>query len=225
MLLHFDNNYTDVNGISPSQQTGTSFAAGRFNSSVFIGSGGILSYPSAGSISQTEGTIELWVRPDWNGDASSMLNHYFFDFRPEWHAMPYDQNTFRIGYFGTSNETLGFRIADMYGTYFTIYSMINNWNAGQWHHIAATWKNVNSNQPNAETHFYLDGKDVGSIRNVSIPLNETANNIFIGSVRGSDRFADASIDDLRISSRLRTSDEIATDYFGDIVRVRVSVYE
>lgn len=232
LLLHFDNSYNGENGEVPAGTPTTSFRDGVFNQAVSIGSGsinGTLSYPSPENINQTQGTIEMWVRPNWNGDESIAGNYYFFDFRPEWYIWTAHAtwNTYRIGQLGTPpyNEPLGFRIADQYSTLWTIYSSLSSWNAGDWHCLAATWKNIDTGSANGEMHFYVDGVEVGApITNTNIQLNETPNSFYIGSVLGNDRFADAIIDEVRISDIPRTYKDLSKNCLGEVVRIRVSVF-
>jgi len=223
LLLHFDNSYDGYSGETPVQQSGTSFTGGRFDEAVLVENNDVLSY-SGSEIQQMQGTVEMWVRPEWNGNDDSTTNNYFFDFRPGWYPSPPDFNAIRIGQNGVAHELFAFKIADKNNVSYAINASINNWNAGQWHYIAATWKNVNSGYPNAEMHFYIDGKEVGNpVTNSLITLNETPNSIYIGSVRGVMNFANAAIDEVRISNISRSEEEIFKNYFGDIVRIRTTV--
>jgi hypothetical protein len=54
------------------------------------------------------------------------------------------------------------------------------WNDGNWHHLAATFQNANSGQPNAHAVIYIDGKPRGSMSNYEHRLTWNLDNLTLG---------------------------------------------
>src|SRR5579863_2291258 len=75
-LYHFDNSLDSTSGIAPAESTGTSFVAGKFGSAVSLAAGGSLTYPAAGHLSLGDGTVEMWVAPEYNGTNSVYSSTY-----------------------------------------------------------------------------------------------------------------------------------------------------
>ena len=53
------------------------FAPGKSDAGAVIKTGNTLTYPTAGNINPDKGTIDLWVKPLWNGNDG--ITHYLFD--------------------------------------------------------------------------------------------------------------------------------------------------
>jgi len=52
---------------------------------------------------------------------------------------------------------------------------------GEWHHLAITWKNFDTDQPNAEAVLYVDGKRIGRLhdRDIAMRWNISKTGIYI----------------------------------------------
>lgn len=137
-----------------------------------------------------EGTIEMWVRPTWNGDETTDT-HFFF------HAM-------RDGQFYRSNISLRIQEHDgvnkLVGRIWTddnytgryVRSDISDWNAGDWHHIAMVWDGLENAEARYEGSLYIDGQRVDhSLESESSTwdwdhLTNAMNHLAIGSKLQSD---------------------------------------
>lgn len=94
---------------------------------------GFIRYPAVRNLDPQRGTIEFWVRLNWDcTEATSRLKRVFFDTgtsssrnRIFIHFFDY---TFRFGIFDSAG---GFHFVDS--------SSFPDWKAGQWHHVACGW--------------------------------------------------------------------------------------
>lgn len=68
-LFHFDNALQSTSGVAPGKATGVSFVSGKFGAALSLAPNGVLTYPAAGNISVTDGTIEMWVGMSADGSA------------------------------------------------------------------------------------------------------------------------------------------------------------
>jgi hypothetical protein len=147
---------------------------------VSIDSGDTLTYPTAGNLNRTQGAIEFWLRPDWPGD--DLQSYTFFEAGEQWF------NRLRIMKDGANN--LRFMLWDSTTEYGVAYN-VGHWQAGEWHHVAATWQGSN-------IALYVDGVQVASDGNAH-PPDMLAAEIHVGSAAWEGQWANAVIDELRIS--------------------------
>lgn len=68
LLLHFNNNTNGAAGETPNTSQNISYQAGVHQEGVALNSGNNLSFAAANNISSTEGTLEFWLQPFWNGN-------------------------------------------------------------------------------------------------------------------------------------------------------------
>ena len=192
LLLHFDGEYEGTQG-EPGTSSGTAFAAGRYGQAVAIDDSDTLTYPAAGNLVRTQGAVEFWLRPDWEGD--DHLSHTFFELGDEWF------NRLRIMKDGA--DYLRFMVWDSDREYDVGYN-VAHWHAGEWHHVAATWQGT-------ETALFVDGLQRISRDDANPPdaLDET---IYIGSASYGGQQADAVLDELRISDVPRVGQGGSTPY-------------
>ena len=181
LLLHFDGNYTGTQG-EVGTPVGTTFVPGRYDQAVWVGDSERIEYAVDGNLDAQQGSIEFWVKPEWNGDDEE--SYIFVEVGEEWF------NRLRIMKDGANN--LRFMVWDSATEYGVAYN-VNHWRAGDWHHIAATW---GSNQ----IALYEDGKLVGSSpAYLPDPDYLKDKKIYIGHLE-SYQPPMAVIDELRISS-------------------------
>jgi hypothetical protein len=154
-LFHYDNSPASTSGIAPSQSTGASFVPGRFGSAVTAAPGGILSYPQAGNVSFADGTVEMWVAPQYDGDnavyavtpgtpQAQVLFHSFWGGIGGELILAIGTNDGGVPYFyvGAAGVYAGYQQA----------SGIAGWKAGEWHHLAFTYSTANG-----RLRIYVDG--------------------------------------------------------------------
>jgi uncharacterized protein (TIGR03437 family) len=195
LVLRFNNTLIGENGASPTQATGTSFQPGVSNQGVLLPSPNQLFYASAGHINATEGTFECWLKPTWNGNDGQA--HFILQYGTAGGIL--------IGKDGANNlriilNRFGAQPGGEVGAAFNISS----WVANQWHHVAFTWSSTAK-----QLAVYVDGtlRQQTSF-NISLPaINSTT--FQIGG-DGAGSYLQAVVDNLRISSRARTAQEIAS---------------
>lgn len=183
LLLHFDGSFTGAQG-ELGTPSGVTFTEGRFDQGIQVEYGDRLSYATAGNLERDAGTVEFWLKPDWNG--SDEQSYTFFEAGYEWF------NRMRIMKDGANN--LRFMVWDADTEYGVAYN-VGDWLAGEWHHVAATWQAD-------EIALYVDGAQVGWTDGVTMPL-VLADELFVGSAALDPQFAQGVIDEFRISRAVR----------------------
>ena len=162
------------------------------------------------------GTLEFWCRPSW--DANDGAEHVFFHGAAYGHRL----QSFLRKLGAEGNNELAFTVADAGCTERTVQAPARLC-ADQWHHIAATW-----DFSRAHLQLFVDGKCLaaegpgadawrsstvhgdGSMPGIGISEEDSRSmpmQAFIGGDRHCDeaegRAADAVLDELRISDRVR----------------------
>jgi hypothetical protein len=192
LLLHFDNNVDGAGGELGSAN-GVSFSDGKYAQAVMVDSSDTLNYDSAGNLNRTQGAIEFWIRPHWNGDDNQ--NYTFFEVGNEWF------NRMRIVKDGANN--LRFMLWDS-TTEYSIHHNVANWQAGEWHHVAATWIGTGIT-------LYVDRNQVAN-SNTANPPDVLASTMYVGSTLWLDEQANADIDEFRISDIPRVANSDTCSY-------------
>jgi Concanavalin A-like lectin/glucanases superfamily/Glycoside hydrolase 123 N-terminal domain len=169
-------------------------AGGKFGEGLITGAHDdalSLSYDAKGNIDPGVGTIELWVKPNWDGDEISELRHYLF----EAHGDKWNQNTIFLMAF---QGQLIFTLYDDTAGAHTLSADITQWKKGEWHHIAATWDSIEKNML-----LYVDGKVQDGFDDKFFSL-KTPHVLTFGYFSQRNHWADAVIDEVRISNIVRT---------------------
>jgi hypothetical protein len=183
LLLHFDGSFDGAQG-ETGTPSGVEFAAGRFDQGIHVEYGDRLSYPTLGNLDMAEGTVEFWLKPDWDGDDEQ--SYTFFEMGYEWF------NRMRIMKDGANN--LRIMVWDDDTEYGVAYN-VGYWKAGEWHHIAATWQGDS-------IALYADSVQVGTSEGVSMP-SAMVDKLYVGSAALDPQYAQGVIDEFRISSVAR----------------------
>jgi DNA-binding beta-propeller fold protein YncE len=191
LLLHLDGTVTGAQG-EPGTAHGTSFAASRYGQGVLVDDSDTLTYVAAGNIDASQGAVEFWLRPDWDGDDGG--NHTLF-------------------WWGEGSEYLHLRKDGISNLVFDRFYAdgscgaphhVADWRAGEWHHLAFTWQGT-------EMRLYEDGQEVARTACGGI-ARPTAGIFYVGSGMGGELAADALIDELRISDMPRLGNSLACGY-------------
>src|SRR6266498_711174 len=74
-LLHFNGDLNSSAGEPPVQASDVTFDDGIADEGARLTRGSVLDYSSENKIDLSQGTIELWVKPEWNSDDN--LDHVF----------------------------------------------------------------------------------------------------------------------------------------------------
>lgn len=204
LLLHLDGSLAGAAGETPLSSGGTSFVPGVIGQAVHTDGGGALAYPAPGNILPGSGTVEFWIKPDWNGSPNP--GHTFLQV-----GNAFD-NGMILSIDGASNLRF-IRWGDDPATPQVESSVergvgfgAGDWVAGKWHHFAATWDG-----PSHRMTLYMDGRAVASADN-DVTIGAFSNStLTIGSGAGGASPGLAAFDELRISDRTRTAGEILED--------------
>lgn len=188
LLLHLDGSYPGEQGESGTPN-GTTFEAGRYGQGVLVDDTDTLTYTAEGNITSSQGAVEFWVQPTWDGDDGG--NHTLFWWEGD------GDNIFHLRKDGISNL-----VFDRFypGGGCGAPHNVADWQAGEWHHLAITWEGP-------EMALYEDGFEVA--RTVcGGTANPAAYSFYVGSGFNGEFAIDAVIDELRISDVPRLGDSL-----------------
>ena len=118
---------------------------GRTGKALLARTGATCAYPTPGILFQDSGTLDLWVRPDW--DAADGRRHFI---------LADDARAVRI--FKHTDGDLYFQ-ADIFEPKRTVLVARGpaHWQAGEWHHVQVAWEGFASAQTAAVVAVYVDG--------------------------------------------------------------------
>lgn len=198
LLLHFEDSLTGAQGQMPTQAVGVSYTAGVIGRAAVFGDDTSAPYNSAGNINPTVGTLEFWIKPQWNGNDG--LTYTFLQFG--------DGGGMLFAKDGANNLRSIFNRFSINGqSEKGVAVNIGNWQAGQWHHVAYTWSNAAK-----MLELYVDGSRVAQDQFTgTLPVVDNAYPLQIGAAGGGN-FDDTTLDELKISNVVRSASEIARDY-------------
>jgi hypothetical protein len=135
---------------------------GKFGKAALLSDGARLTYPLAGNVRLEEGTIEMWIRPEWSSPAQREADvdyhyHYLIDTRDR----EYDYG-FQIYLYDSGKQGSGKSLHAGWGAKDAGdgLSAPCGWQAGQWHHVAFSWRQMGEGA--ADAWLYVDGKLVAS---------------------------------------------------------------
>jgi hypothetical protein len=206
LLLHLDGSYDGAEG-EPGTPYGTTFVAGHYGPGVLVDDNDTLSYTATGNITSTQGAVEFWLRPNWNGDDGG--NHTLF-----WWGE--GSEFFHLRKDGISNL-----VFDRFFEGGSCGAPVNvsDWNAGEWHHLAFTWDGT-------YMVLYVDGQSVAQTMCEGV-AKPTASIFYIGSGIGGDLSVDGIIDEFRISDmpRFGNSDTSGLILVADSGNHRIQAFD
>lgn len=199
LRLSFDAGVAADDGAEPLTNTGVRLTPGRTGQAAEFPEGAVLTYPAAPHFDPNQGTLSLWVRPDW--DSVNAFGDRFF-----WGITNPD---------GGGRIVLGFLGGDGPGAvYFGGDGAIEglaakvDWRAGQWHHLMVCW-----DQAAQCRALYVDGQLRHRLYGAGgLPQKPEA--FYVGSLPCVTRWmgvqdgheADAAIDDLTLSATVDAPD-------------------
>ncbi|MFN7928978.1 MAG: BACON domain-containing carbohydrate-binding protein [Blastocatellia bacterium] len=197
--LRFENgSLNGAQGETPTQSSGITAQAGINGQGLYMDRGNRLTYPSELNINSTEGTIELWMKPSWNGNDGQ--NHAILRYGLSGSYM-------FLGKEGNNLRLALNRASDNGSLELDVFTNIQNWQADQWHHVAAVWSNAGQ-----FLRLYVDGM-LASERSISATL-PTISSVLNPTLQiGGDSVRSpllATIDNVLISDGVRSAQEIAT---------------
>ena len=207
LLLHFNGNLTGEQGETPLTAINITYQPGIFGQGAYLGINNLLEYSSAANIDEQTGTIECWIKPTWNAN---------------------DSQDHRLLKYGNSGGMLfGKDAGNWWTNIFNLYGGSgdpemsanayagNFWAAGEWHHIAVSWEMT-------DLKFYLDGELLAHT-SPAYPLPAISETIFQIGGHGNTHFAEAVVDELRISNVVRSASEITASYTSGLTITGLSI--
>ncbi len=201
LTLSFEGNCVGDDGETPGLTLGITYGAGVLGQCGMFASNSNLAFTTGGNIASGEGTLEFWVKPAWNGNDGQ--SHAFLGWGTGGGMLFAKDGAGNVrGIF----SRFGVNGIPEMGVAFNV----NDWQAGQWHHLAYTWSNASQ-----ALALYVDGteRDQRSIAN-NLPAI-TDSGFSIGHEAYGNRLV-GSLDELRIYPFARTPEQILADFTGDI---------
>ncbi len=205
LLLGFNGVLTGAAGEVPTVASGLGFEPGLLGQATFVNSNGRLLYARSGNVSAPEGTVEFWIRPSWNGNLNQ--GHTLFVVGQRFNnglILTIDgANNLRFIQWGDDPSTPAVEVAVERGAGYGT----SDWVAGQWYHVAGTWRGATRN-----VSLYVNGRLVDEANNgVNFPgFSTTA--LAIGAELDGSQGSRAALDEFRLSNRARTASEILESY-------------
>jgi hypothetical protein len=177
-------------------------------------------YPARGNINFRQGTVEFWLKPNWNGDDNGY--HYFFagniDDAKNVNSIHVSKKYYFDGVIlgqidskaatGGPEKDRAINEASVPGMGAFYPSSVADWRKGQWHHLAFTW-----DDQKPALKLYIDGILRATNSNktqleASFP-SAFMSYINIGSSIDHIVFAEAVIDELKVWDHPLTDMQIA----------------
>ncbi len=198
LLLHCNGNLFGARGEKPAQAQGVAFEKGIFGNGAYFAPGNQVYFPSAGNINSTEGTLEFWIKPRWNGNDGEGYVVLRFGVGGGMYFAKDGANNWRsiFNRFGVGSPEVG------------VAFNVSAWQAGQWHHAAFTWKSD-------LLKLYVDGLLLNEYQ-VPVPLNFVNESTFQLGADFSSYYLDAVIDELGISDIARSTEEIQDSFLAGL---------
>lgn len=197
LLLHFNDNLNGAQGETPTQAQGVAYEAGIFGNGAYFGAGNQVYFASAGNLNSTEGSLEFWIKPRWNGNDGQ--NHVVLRYGNEGGVLFFKDggNYWRsiFNRYGFYNPEIG-----------TGLYVGTEWQANQWHHCAFTWNSTVLN-------LYVDGV-LRAVRATDWALNVLTETTFQLGAEFNYYNLEAVIDELRISDIERSAQEIQASFLA-----------
>lgn len=194
LLLPLDGSLLSSDGEAPLESQGLAFAAGRFGQAVTFSpaAGSALAYATANNLTAGEGSLDLWVKLAYDLDdpAYDSYPRLFSYVATENSQLYVEVNQDRV--ILTSYDGSGY-----HGT----WPPPPGWQAGEWHHLAATWSASADRMA-----VYYDCVLAGEGEYPGLPGSAGRFNLGSGDGWG---VISASLDDVRLSRRALSAAQVA----------------
>jgi len=181
------------------------FVPGRKKEALFLApEHAPVAFVQAGNLDKRRGSIEFWLRPDWDGVDGK-------DRALVWEPGP-EKPGGQVIWLWKYGRTIRFDMRDPGDHYLT--ASIAAWKRGQWHHVLATWDCT------VGTRLYLDGRKVAARDFMWTPRPHAR--FLLGCRDRGDRPAEAAIDEFRIYATALSEEEAAQAFAGTLPRRRAA---
>ncbi len=197
LVLHFEGTLNGEGGETATQSSNVLFQPGGVTGQgVVIDRNSRLTYTSDGNINAMEGTIELWMKPSWNGNDTQSRT-----------ILKYGTNSgLLLSKEGTNLRLVLNRANENGSLELDVVSSTKTWQANQWHHIAASWS-----QTGQFLRLYVDGTLISerSLATILPTIDNTVNPTLQLGGDGVRNPLVATIDEVTISDAPRSPLDIA----------------
>ncbi len=184
---------------------GLAAAEGVIGRGITISAASRLHFPCAGNLDAAQGTIEFWLKPGFAGDdrKGHTLLRAGASFDRGLLLARDGAGNLRFILWGDDRATPAAEKNVERG----LGTSTTNWPAGQWTHLAFTW-----NGATGLMELYVNGRAVESNQN-GVQLKEFSTRHFsVGAEAEGGEVTPGIFDELRISARVRSAEEIAASY-------------
>lgn len=149
----------------------------------------LVAYPLNNQVTAASGTVEMWVRPEWDGKQKT--ERVFFEISPAGGVNFLAKKT-QVGF---SNQ-LEFGFFEGKDSLKTVSANIGNWQTNEWHHLAFVWDNTKDK--NSFLKIFVDGtlKDT-NFGSWKFPIGTT---FYLGSRSDGTQKLIGAVDELKISN-------------------------
>jgi hypothetical protein len=201
LLCHFNDTYTCEDG-EEGANTSTDFVAGKFAEGFSIDDWDSLIYPTTNNILYNQGTIEFWVKLDF--DPAGTYYTWFFS------TEEYGQNKMHVR---TEYQYLFLDFYGNTGDLVSAYGDITPWNDNKWHHVAGIWDLDNLVGSGYEVDLFMDGTNESIYYNGNFySYGQFGDFMYVGSDSSLSNQAPGIYDEFRITNRDLTAQEINESY-------------
>ena len=195
LLLHFNGNVNGAQGEKPIIQKGLSYGPGKFGSCLQISNSNFnLTYTRPQNIKSTSGTIEFWAKGGRSDTVQTIIGLNV-------------TGGMRIDLGNWSGLFMNIGGTNQPEVSVTAYGVYRN---DAWNHYAFTWGNK-------EYRMYMNGKLLAKTESNILLPNIGSSYFSIGQdIHNNYLFKNGSIEELRISDKVRTDTELLTSYLKGI---------
>lgn len=210
-FVSFDGSFLSAQGDLPlgvQPPTGVTLIPGLNSNAAAFAVNNLLQYTNRPSIFSTNGTLDFWMRPHWDGSSTS--GREYFDYRDANSGMRFLRDGATTMRLITYTFLGGYRES---GT----GAGTPQWKAGEWHHIAFTWATN-------RLQFYTDGRLISENTVDPFVPRVTGTLIRLGSAGGGN-WLDSDMDEVHVSSSVRSRDEIQDRIGGSLTNIALCCLE
>lgn len=191
LLFHFNNSLESRDGLVPEQAEGVTFEPGllgeglRIHKSADMSAGDRLRYAIPPGFDPREGSVELWIQPQWIGTDFYVMQVFHL------HEIVLQINTpgILVAFLARPDNEIG-------------YLNVQNWKNTDWHHVVITWK-IPGRQK-----MYVDGVPIMDNPATEVDLLPYPVEFLDFGSRLPNENANVIVDEFRLSDIERTPEEV-----------------
>jgi hypothetical protein len=201
LQLHLDGSASDSSGEMPVVAENLRYESGRWGSALALDSDGELRFARGGNLDLSEGTIEMWVaaRSDGDDPVYASRGHVLLHYRA-----PNGDSVVVAQAGDTGVIYAGGTVGGQWQSAYSQRASTRSWRAGEWHHVAYTYSVAGNFM-----RFYLDGVLMADSNEGHYWLPSSVGTEFSIGADVWGVVAHYRVDEVRISARVATAEEIA----------------